>query len=156
MGNNASVAALVNEAIWRVGGSSNTVSGNCGMFALALARWLIKAGYHPTIGVWSDAPRNSTDILTRTCSIEHVCVECSGKLWDGEGEQSKNNVEAIIAQERGPEVRIHYFSGFDPHAPQLIGAITRRTAHWISFQDFLEEIEGRSLNPSCNACLPAI
>ncbi len=142
--NAPTVAQLVQAASEAVG-SENTVSGNCGVYALALATWLKRNGHPATIGIWSDAHRNTSPqaVLTdKHCSIEHVCVECYGKKWDGSGETDTARVEEILWQENGADTRISYFGGYRLSDSQLSMAIRLKTEHTCLAGELLLEIEG--------------
>lgn len=80
---------LVKEAMSK----KDKFSGNCGMYAIALAKKSLDDNKKPSIAIATDTD-DLDELMFGEPNIYHVAVIINGKLYDGSGEITQNTLEA--------------------------------------------------------------
>jgi hypothetical protein len=122
-------------------GEGNLYGGNCGMFALALGKILTDQNKPCEIAiVHQDSPHQeditTDDILQQELMVYHAAVSYQGRLYDGDGEVSQDNIADWVEKEYGDyHAQISTYPVTDP----LLSAVMRNETKWtISADEFYE------------------
>ena len=128
---------LVKEAMAK----EDTYSGNCGMYAIALAKKALDNKKTPSI-VISTNTDDLDELMYGEPDIYHVAVIIDGKLYDGSGEINQNTLEAYgRALYNNPNPIILELEFND----DLIKMIRQQTNWDTPWQEYYNDIKNQSI-----------
>jgi hypothetical protein len=123
----------------------NVAAGNCGMFALALCEFLKQQGKAPMMAFIYRDPADETktikDVLALETDIYHVVVMFEGKLYDGHGETTADNLLDMAERQYG-DGEPAYMTEVAPHDMDMLRLIENDTDWSITSQEFLAILRG--------------
>lgn len=131
------VLALVDQAREELGEDA-LYSGNCGMFAVAVAKRLRKQNISVTLGVLyqdDDNIQDLSDITVNEADVYHVVVEHNGNYYDGTGKITTDTLLAIASDQYGDD-QPGFFRDVNPHDPLVLRLIRNDTNWDIDASDF--------------------
>lgn len=131
------IVDAINKVANKIGRSSS-YSGNCGMFALALATKF--SDMNPTLGIMYRDDEHILDIptlLSAETDIYHVVVYFSGKMYDGDGVTGEDELLRIAKVEYGDD-EPGFFDEVDPFDRSVRALINNDTNWTISMQEFIK------------------
>jgi len=112
--------------------------GNCGMFAIALAKKSLDYKKTPVITVITNA-ENLEELMNRDIDIYHIAVEIDGKIYDGDGETNLEKLGNFAYDFYGDSSPYCYYLDFNDACITMI----RRQTNWnIYWQEFYKEMKG--------------
>ena len=120
-------------------GEDRLSGGNCGTFALWLARGLADLGHEAKLGVVYREPEGGAEDVAAVTAAEadvyHVFVECGGRRYDGTGETDAGALLALALDQYG-DPDPGYFAEIDPEDRDLLRLIEADTAWDLGAHEF--------------------
>ena len=140
------ILQLINSAVTHFG-RRKLYGGNCGMFALALAKHLAKNGTHMNIAVicqdvWGDEDVLPIDIISADVPVYHVALVNAPKFYDADGLVTGYTIQKWIHQQYGDSSPALFV--YDVTTPGLESLIRTDTA-WSIPSHVFEEFFNNSL-----------
>lgn len=124
------VLTLVDRARERLGEDA-LYGGNCGMFAMAIAKKLKEQGVSVTLGIVfrdNDDIQNPSDITDSESDVYHMVVEHDGNYYDGTGKVTADTLLDIAKDQYGDD-RPGFFTDVDPNDP-MVARLIRNDTNW--------------------------
>ena len=125
--------------------------GNCGMFALALSSYLGERGIESRLIVFSDydeaidgTPESPRSLMDVESSVYHVAIGVGDSIYDGDGENTKENIlDWISAEYEDFDVSVLDWPSGDKNLESLIRNDTDWTYDKSEFMEFISRTESR-------------
>lgn len=115
-------------------------SGNCGMYAIALAKKALDDNKVPVIVISTDTD-DLDELMYGEPNIYHVGVEIDGKIYDGSGEINEDILAkygAVLYGDNNPNILFLEFNN------DLVKMIRQQTNWDTSWQEYYNNINNKS------------
>lgn len=122
-------------------------SGNCGMYAIALAKNAKDNNKEPIIVIISDTDDND-ELLYGEPNVYHVAVEIDGKLYDGNGLTSLTELGDFVYNIYGDTRPFVNYYNFNDSIIQVIRSQTNWDTQW---QVYYNELKNNKKNIKKNS-----
>ncbi len=117
-------------------GRENTFSGNCGMYAIALAKKALDGNKNPVIVVATDT-KDLGELMYGEPKIYHIAVEIDGALYDGRGQIDENVLAHFAYDIYGDSNPNLLFLEFNDDVIKMI----RQQTNWdTSWEEYYENL----------------
>ncbi len=112
----------------------DTFSGNCGMYAVALAKKAVDNNKRPVIVVATDTT-DLNELAYGEPNIYHVAVEVDGTLYDGRGITNENELSQFVYDIYGDSNPSLVFLQFNDDVIKMIRQQTDWDTSWETYYE---------------------
>lgn len=123
--------------IKNISSNNDLLSGNCGMFAIALGKIAEQLGHKSTIWVATNlkgAGYDEFEIAVDSGNVDfyHIVVEIDGQMYDARGKIDKNKLIGFCNAIYGDP----YPSCFSYHLSEKVISIIRQNTNWVNSWEY--------------------